>query len=88
MEKVLKCPICGHEAVLHSEYMMKDGHGYDATRYYYACYCCDLIHAASGHTIECSDDKAISDAAKYWNKEVEKIIALMLDNPAISYKCK
>ena len=34
----------------------------------------DLIHAASGHTIECSTDKAIADAAKYWNKEVEKII--------------
>ena len=70
MEEPLKCPICGHDAILHDSYMMKDGHGYDAESYWYSCDHCGLIKPSKGaNTIYCSDEKARADAAKYWNEE-------------------
>jgi hypothetical protein len=89
MEEPLKCPICGHEAVLHNCSMLEDhGRGYDAESYWYQCNHCDMIKANGANTIYCSDEKARSLAVENWNKEVKRVIALMLDNPAISYKCK
>lgn len=78
MIKPLKCPVCNNLPTLIKNPLWRGSHGYhDCYSIKYECNGCGLLKPFGSESIYHSEEEAISEACKLWNKEVKRIKSIM-----------
>lgn len=89
MIETFKCPVCGHESVLHkTDLRRENGRGYNGNSYFFTCDNCHLVKGDSSWDVNQTIDRALTDAAVSWNNKVLEISNIMKQNPNITFKQK